>query len=246
MKLLKKITESYIKNEKSELKDVLNTIKENKDFKELYLLYEDIENKEIDDIEVAKQYVDEITSLLKKKNVNESTYGFGKILNKLDSELKNIQVEDENEVYQMLDMLSENDSLLNVDKKISAKKKLIDFLTKKKTNMVNENKNSNFTENQSLLNAVLTNNFNDIFNNSLSEDEKKELKNIVSLKENEINEKINTLKEDVLSKIDSILLESKDDTELNNKLSKVKKEVTEMLNSKYSYYKLKELKNGLD
>ena len=36
-KILKKLTESYSSQNKSEMKDILKTIKENKDFKELYL-----------------------------------------------------------------------------------------------------------------------------------------------------------------------------------------------------------------
>jgi hypothetical protein len=245
MKLLKKITESYVKNEKGELKDVLNTIKENKDFKELYLLYEDIENKEIEDVDVAKDYIDQIGSLLKTKNLKEGKFGLNKILNELEEELKDIQVEDNNEIYKMLDLLSENDSLLNVDKKISAKKKLIDFLTRKKNKEVNENKFSVFTENQNLLNAVLTNNFNSIFNNSLNEEDKKELKDILSLSDDKINDKIKDLKENIFFKIDSIISESKDNLELITKLNDVKTEVLKMKNSKHSYYKLNELKNGL-
>jgi len=242
MKLLKKITDSYIKNNKGELKDILGTIKENKDFKELYLLYEDIENKDIEDLDVAKEYVDQISSLLKSKNLKS----LNKIMEELDVELKDVQVEDNNEIYKMLDLLSENDNLLNIDKKISAKKKLIDFLTGKKNKTVNENKSSIFIKNQNLLHAVLTNNFNTIFDNSLNENEKKELKEIVSLNENELKDKVKNLKESIVSKIDSTILESKDDVELVTKLNNVKTEVMKTETTKYGYYKLKELKNGLD
>lgn len=245
MKLLKKITDSYIKNNKSDLKDILSTIKENKDFKELYLLYEDIENKDIEDIDVAKEYVDQISSLLKSKNLKENKF-FDKIFNELNEDLKDEEDEYDNEIYKMLDLLSENDSLLNVDKKISAKKKLINFLTGKKNKTVNENKTSVFVENQNLLNAVLTNNFNTLFENSLNENEKKELKEMISLNENELKDKINNLKESILSKIDSTITESKDNLELVGKLNNVKSEVVKTENTKYGYYKLKELKNGLD
>jgi len=142
--------------------------------------------------------------------------------------------------------LSENDNLLNIDKKISAKKKLIDFLTGKKNKTVNENKSSIFIKNQNLLHAVLTNNFNTIFDNSLNENEKKELKEIVSLNENELKDKVKNLKESIVSKIDSTILESKDDVELVTKLNNVKTEVMKTETTKYGYYKLKELKNGLD
>jgi hypothetical protein len=41
-KMLIKLTESYNNKNKKETKNILNTIKENKDFKEMYLFYEDI------------------------------------------------------------------------------------------------------------------------------------------------------------------------------------------------------------
>jgi hypothetical protein len=241
MKLLKKITESYIKDEKEEIRDILNIIKENVDIKDLYLLYEDIEDKEIDDTDVAKEYVNEISSLLKNNN-----FGLNEVFSKLEKELKDVKLEETNEVYNLLDTLSENDNILNVDKKIKAKKGLLSFLTRKKDKKTNEEKSSMFTENQSLLNAVLTNDFNKLFNDSLNEDEKKELKDILSLDDNKINDKIKDLKENIFFKIDSIISESKDNLELITKLNDVKKEVRGMKNSKHSYYKLKELKNGLD
>ena len=55
-KLLNKLTESYAKENKAEIKNILTTIKENKDFKEMYLFYEEIESKTISDKETAKLY----------------------------------------------------------------------------------------------------------------------------------------------------------------------------------------------
>lgn len=238
-KLLKKLTDSYIKNNKSEIKQMLDTIKENKDFKELYLLYEDIENKEIEDVDIAKLYVDEVSSQLKNiKNINLSD-----IVNKLNENLKDINVEEKNEIYEMLDLLSESDSLLNIDKKISVKKNLVEFLTKKKNKDIVE---TEFTPNQNILNAVLVNGFNTIFDNSLNEDEKKELKDILSLNDVEVKDKINDLKEGLLFKIDSTILESKDNLDLITKLNNVKSEVIKMKNTKHNLFRLKELKNGLD
>lgn len=60
-KILKKLVESYSTQKKSEIKNILNFIKENKDFKEMYLLYEDLENKYFDDKEIARLYVEELS-----------------------------------------------------------------------------------------------------------------------------------------------------------------------------------------
>jgi predicted component of type VI protein secretion system len=241
-KMLKKITDSFASNNKNEVKDILKTIKENRDLKELYLLYEDIENKQFDDSEVAKLYVDELSSMLKKVNIEESKYGTGKLLNELNSILKDVQPE-ENQIYNILDVLSENDSLLNIDKKVMAKKKLVDFLMTKK--QVSENEEIGFTKNENVLLAVLTNNFNTLFNDSLNEEEKNELKTILSLNEGEIKTKITELKESVLNDVNSLLNESTTDSELTGKLTDVKNEIDKMSNSKYNFYRLTQLKNGL-
>ena len=69
-KILKKLTESYSSQNKTEMKSILSTIKENKEFKEMYLFYEEIENKYFEDKEVAKLYVEELNSILKSKSSN--------------------------------------------------------------------------------------------------------------------------------------------------------------------------------
>ena len=236
-KMINKLTESYIKENKKEVKELLNTIKENKEFKEMYLFYEEIENKFFDDKDVAKLYVEEVNSILKNQTKNISEF-----IKSLDKKLGESQI-NENEVYNLLDILSENDNLNNIDKKVIAKKKLVDFLTTKKE-VVNENITSH-TVNENLLHTVLTNNFNVLYNNTLSEQQKDEFKNIMSLSNDEIKNKTIELKESLNIQIDTLLNES-DDHELKQKLNKVKEEVNTKSTSRLNYYKLVELKNGLN
>lgn len=177
-KILRKITDLYSSENKSELKLMLDLIKENKGFKEMYLLYEDVENKYFDDAETAKYYIDELSEMLKNKKITES---------KMSNILKDVVV-GENEIYKNLDILTENDSLLNIDKKVIAKKNLMTHLTTKKEKVVSEN--TTFTENERLLHAVLVNNFNLIYGTSLNEDEKKELSDILSLSQEDVDVKI--------------------------------------------------------
>lgn len=237
MKMLKTLTESYAKNEKDKIKNIVKTIKEDKVFKELYLLYEDVENKYFEDESIAILYVEELSSSLKGKiNDIRSTY------KKLDKLFEDTNIENNN-VYDCLDQLIESDSLFNIDKKVIAKKNLINYvLTKKETNIV---ENKVYTENENLLHAVLTNNFNTLYNSTLNEEQKDELKNLLSLSNEEIESKMKELKESVNDKISSIL-SSNLDTESTSKLQSVKKEINEMSTSKYNLYRLKELKNGLD
>ena len=236
-KLLSKLTESYANENKAEIKDILTTIKENKDFKEMYLFYEEIENKYIDDKETAQLYVEGIASILKQQM--DEISNFCTSLNKII----NVESINENEIYNSLDTLIESDSLSNIEKKVKAKKKLVEHLTTKKE--IKESKDSTLIPNENLLNAVLTNNFNVLYSNTLSESQKDELKNILSIPYDEIISKTTELKESIVNQVSTLLSES-NDTDLSTKLNAVKDEVTQMFPSRYNYYRLNELKNGLN
>jgi hypothetical protein len=239
-KMLNKLTESYANENKSEIKSILKEIKENKEFKEMYLFYEEIENKYIDDKETAKLYVEGLNTYFGQPigNWNDLNVFCESLHNKLgDVEINT------NELYECLDMLSEKDSLSNIEKKVIAKKKLVEHLTTKKE--ITESKETSLVPNETLLNAVLANNFNVLFSNTLSESQKEELKNILSISNDDLITKSNELAESILSKVDSLLIESSDN-ELKIKLDNVKKEVSGMSPSKYNYYRLTELKNGLN
>lgn len=236
-KLLSKLTESYANENKSEIKNILKEIKENKDFKEMYLFYEEIEGKHISDKETAKLYVEGLSTMLVHSKENLDVF-----CEALDKKLGNIEVTT-NELYESLDALTERDKLNNIEKKVIAKKKLVEHLTTKKE--ISESKDSTLVPNETLLNAVLANNFNVLYTNTLSESQKEELKSILSIPYEELVSKTSELKESVLTKVDSLLVES-NDVELKSKLDNVKKEVNDMLPSKYNYYRLTELKNGLN
>jgi hypothetical protein len=237
-KLLKKITEAYAEGElKNNTKNLIKVVKKNKDFKEMYMFYEEIENKYFDDKETAKLYVEEIGNILKQKATKVKD--FCEVIN---MSVHSTQI-DENELYDSIDQLLEEDSLKNIDKKVVAKKKLVEHLTTKKE--IKESKNETYTPNENLLHAVLANNFNVLYTNNLNEQQQEELKTILSISNEELVSKTTELKESILSKVGSLLSES-NDTDLTTKLSKVKDEVQEMDLSKYNYYRLTQLKNGLD
>ena len=239
-KLLNKLTESYAKENKAEIKNILTTIKENKDFKEMYLFYEEIESKTISDKETAKLYVEGLSTYFSQPIGNWSNLNmFCESLNKKlgDEEVTT------NELYESLDILSEKDSLSNIEKKVIAKKKLVEHLTTKKE--ITESKETTLVPNETLLNAVLANNFNALYSNTLSESQKEELKNILSISYDDLITKSNELAESVIKQVSTLLSES-NDTDLSTKLNAVKDEVTQMYPSRYNYYRLNELKNGLN
>ena len=239
-KILNKLTESYASENKAEIKDILTTIKEDKHFKEMYLFYEEIENKFIEDNETAKLYVEGLSSYFGEPigNINK----FNMFCESLNNKLGDIEI-NTNELYESLDMLSEKDTLSNIEKKVIAKQKLVKHLTTKK--QIKESKETTLVPNETLLNAVLANNFNVLYNQTLSESEKEELKNILSISHDELITKSNELVESIINKVTTLISES-NDTDLSNKLNAVKDEVSKMYPSRYNYYRLNELKNGLN
>ena len=239
-KLLNKLTESYANENKTEVKNILATIKENKDFKEMYLFYEEIENKYIEDKETAKLYVEGLNTYFGQPIGNWDSLNM--FCESLNTKLGEVEIETK-ELYESLDMLSEKDSLSNIEKKVIAKKKLVEHLTTKKE--IKESKDSTLIPNENLLNAVLTNNFNVLYSNTLSEQQKEELKNILSLSQEELLTKTTELKESIINQVSTLISES-NETDLSTKLMKVKDEVNEMFPSKLNYYRLTELKNGLN
>ena len=239
-KMLTKLTESYSKENKKEVKDILNTIKENKAFKEMYLFYEEIENKYIEDKETAKLYVEGLNTYFGQPMGNWNDLNV--FCESLHSKLGDIEIET-NELYESLDILSEKDSLSNIEKKVISKNKLVNHLTTKKE--IQESKGSALVPNETLLQAVLANNFNVLYSNTLSESQKEELKTILSITHDDLIIKSNELQESIINQVSTLLNES-NDTELTTKLNKVKDEVSKMTTSKYNYYRLTELKNGLN
>ena len=239
-KILNKLTESYANENKAEIKDILTLIKENKEFKEMYLFYEEIENKYIDDKETAKLYVEGLNTYFGQPIGNWNSLNM--FCESLHSKLGNSEIET-NELYGSLDILSEKDSLSNIENKVNAKKKLVEHLTTKKE--IKESLDSKIISNETLLQAVLANNFNVLYSNTLSESQKEELKTILSISYEDLITKSNELQESIINQVSTLLSES-NDTDLTTKLNKVKDEVSKMTTSKYNYYRLTELKNGLN
>jgi len=233
--ILHNLTESYIAGDKKNVKDIFNLIRENRDFRELYLFYEEIENVYLEDKELAKLYVENVERLLKEK-----VQKVGKYCKELTKKFPEENI-DSVEVYSLLDTLTENDSLKNVDKKIIARRKLVEHLTKNKE--ITESTNE-YTSNEHLLHFVLAERFNNNFEKMLSEDEKTKLSEILSMSSEDLKNGFETLKEEIDGKIGEMML-TEEEEDVKNKLDNVLKEARQLPMTKYNYYKLQQLRNGL-
>jgi hypothetical protein len=236
-KILKKVTDLYTDNNKKELKDILSIINEDKNFKELYLFYEEIENLDMTHPGSAELYVESIIPLLssKLKSVSETN-------KKLNKYIKDVIAED-NELYDNLDILAEEDTMFNLDKKVLSKQKLIEHLKKEK--IKDEVVVESYTDNEKLLATVLTNNFNVLFNSIMNENDKTKFKELLGMNQDEITNQINEMRTEIIDKVEKLLSESVNE-EFNYKLRTVKSDVLNTKPTRYNLYKLEELKNGLN
>jgi hypothetical protein len=236
-KILKKLTESYSSGNKKEVQKILKIMKNDKEFKEMYLFYEGLENLELSYPGSSELYLESIEKILPEKMglIQETC-------KKIEQYVSDVEI-DHNQLYDSIDVLSENSKLTNLDKKVFAKKNLIEHLSKPKQKPVNES-SEKYSENENLLMAVLTNNFNIVYDNTLNESEKEELKNILSMSDSELTLKTNELKESIFNTVDQILTESTDN-DLKDKLISVTDTVSKMETNKYNYYRMIQLKDGL-
>lgn len=236
-KLLTKLTESYNSGNKTELKELITKLKSNKHLVEMHYFYEDMENMWIPNKEKAKLFVETLEpQFIDRMKLIESEC---KDLNKV---LKGVVAEN-NDLYECLDVLAEDNTIHNIVKKIDAREKFVEFLTTKKE-VKKKDEPTVQIENHTLLNTVLVNNFNTKFTDFLNEEQKETFTKIVSMTESELSSEMEKIKSEINQKIESLLKESTDDA-MNRKLNSVKEELNESELTKYNYFKMTELKKGL-
>jgi len=236
-KLLTKLTESYTNKKNTELKDLVTKLKSNKQLSEMYLFYEGVENLNIKTKEKAKLYVESIEPILveKRESLKKDMKEFGKLLKDV--------VAENNDLYNDLDILSEENTIHNISKKIDARENLINYLVSEKKKETTETPSVQI-ENYSLLNAVLVNNFNIKYGDFLKGNDKELFESIMSMNNDELINETNTIKNELNNKINSLLSESQDEA-MTKKLNNVMSEINNKEITKFNYYKLVELKKGL-
>lgn len=236
-KFLTKLVESYNSGNKNELKDLIKKLKSNKNLVEMHHFYEEMENTYFQDKNKAKVFVENLEPMLIEKSRS-----LKKDCVNLHNSLKDVVAEN-NELYTCLDVLSEENTITNLSKKIDSREKLINLLNTKR-DIKNIEESTVKIENEKLLNTVLVNNFNIKYGDFLKGEDKQVFERIVAMNNEELINETIKLKTELTEKINSLLNESSDES-LNKKLNDVKSDVYDKEVSKYNYFKLIELKKGL-
>lgn len=221
---------------KRNLSVIMGAMKYSKVLREFFTLYNDIESKGFDNQDKAKGYINEAIEFLKsnKSKLKKVT----PILDKIILDRKELCKKESNKIYENIDNIVFNNSINNLETISSSK----NFLTE---NILKTKKVVNKIKNPKILSHVLSKNYGETYNKSLSESEQNILKNTLLMTEDSLSVEFNNVKEITLNKINDLLKESKDDN-LSAKLVEVKNEIRELNTSKKSYIRVRGLLEDLN
>lgn len=224
-----KLVESFKKDSlKTDMYYFNKKLLKNKDFCKMMSIYDNLnENKGLDK-ETSKYLIDDLSVEFNKIKLSED------IVNFIKSWTKDIVLENK---YETIDDLLYGD-LIKPEKKSIAKKKIVESLTKTKT--VVENKTPKVPISSIL---KIANSTAEKYLENLSESEKKQVKEILTSKDENLKTNFNNLKEGAINKIDTLISES--DEDLKKVLIETKERISKVQPSKKEYIKLLSLTQNL-
>jgi len=230
------LSESYGKPSfKNHMKSFKKNILDNKNLSEAYYLYDELSKKKGMSKDILDDYVNEsfdtLKSILKTQESNLKEVNMW-VSENLTKGVKNS--------YSDIDMVIYNTSVKNLEKVLESKNRIKKTLGESvKTNSINEIVNLPL----STMLKITTNTFNKQYEN-ISEEEKNELKQLLSLNKKQLVEEIEKSKSVVIEKLTTKLNESTD-SELSEKVNQTISKINESETSLISLYKLKQLEVGL-
>jgi hypothetical protein len=209
---------------------------ENKDIAELYYIYNDLtENKGIP-VDLVNDYINESVeySQILVENNNKELSRINSWINSIDlhGDVKNI--------YETIDSVIYNNSIKNLENILESKKQISKTLsTSKKEVTIKESINLPLETMLKVANSKL----NDEITN-LSESEKNDIKEIVSLSKTELENRMENLKECTIENL-KVKINESTESDLKNTIEKTVNKIQNSPVDFYNYYKLRQLQEGL-
>lgn len=230
-KIEKLLSESYANDTlKTEIKNFKNIVLSNKNIAKIFYLYDELNSNKGLNESIADSFINECV-LTYNKTINKIKPSEFKIVNEW---VKSVNV---NNNYEDIDNLF-SDNVLTIESKIKSKK-LISESLKKSPKVKKDTPKVPINSLVNIANKTITN-----YIGQLSESDKKELVNLLSQDDKILNEDFNTLKESVISKLNS-LKKDNSDYEIGKKINETIEKVESEKYDKLSYFKLKGLNNNL-
>ena len=230
------LTKSYGKNAfKTNMKSFKSHIIENEKLAEAYFLYDELSKKKGLSKDIVDDYVNECVETIKGILTTESAK-----LKEVNMWVSEGLKTDSDNNYTNIDTVVYGTSIKNLEKVLECKNTIKKLLGEtEEVTKVTESVNIPLS---SML-KIATNTFNREYGD-ISEEEKKELKNLLSLSKTELTEEITISKGIVLKKLTEKVNESNDE-DLNNRVNETINRINESEISLTSLYKLKQLEHGL-
>ena len=227
------LLESYKNNTfKDELKTFKKLVIENKNVAKIFYLYDELSSPK----GLNESYVNEF--------INESVKLYEKSISKITkSELKELNEWTKNSTvensYSKIDDLFTSD-VLTIESRIKSKKLISETLRKLPiTTTTTKSIELPLSTMVSVANKTIKN-----YIDGLNESDKKELINLLSEDDSTLTEKYNTLKENVVEKLNN-MKESSDDNSVKSRIDETLSKVLSEKFDKLSYFKLKGLNENL-
>ena len=230
------LTKSYGKPSfKTHMKSFKENVLNNKKISEAYYLYDELSNKKGMSKDIVDDYVNESIETLKSIITSES-----KKIKEIDMWVSENLKENKDIHYSDIDIVVYNSSVKDLEKILESKNRIKNNISEVvKNEVVSESLNIPLS---SML-KIATNTFNKEFGN-ISEEDKKELKDLLSLNKTQLSEEIDKAKLVVLNKLQSTLTESNDE-DLKSKVEMTIQKINESEDTLSSLYKLRQLEQGL-
>lgn len=229
------LANSYGKDSfKNHIKEFKKRVLSNKNISEIYYIYDDLSSKKGINKDIASEYVNESLEKLVSL-IDKNKRKIQELSDWVDTLIKDV---DGNQ-YSDIDFVVYENKITNLEKVLESKTRLKNLIVTKEEKSLTESVNIPLS---SML-KIPTSTFNNEFS-TISEEEKTELKSLLSLNKKEIEKQFIELKESVVSKLEMTRSES-DDNELSSKVSQTINKINESKPDLVSLYKLKQLEQGL-
>lgn len=216
---------------KNELKTFKKLVLENKNINRLFYIYDDLSSNKGINKDIANDYINEMVTLY-ENTVNKI----------IPSDLKKIKVWTEKSStlennYEVIDNLLSH-GVLNLESKINSKKIISETITKKPLSEKEVVKVPLSTM-VTMANKTISN-----YIESLSESEKKEFNQMLSVDDSELKPKYSQIKESVVEKL-NVMFNQNHDQPTRKTITETIDKISNEKYDKLNYYKLKSLYDNL-
>jgi len=230
-KIEKYLLESYKKESfKDELKIFKKLVLENKNIKKLFFVYDELTSNKGYAKDIADQYINECITIY-ENTINK--------VNPNDLRILNLWVEDvngDNQYSEIDDLFSS--SILTLENKIKSRKLISETLTKTPKVKNDEVIHLPLHSMVNIANQTIKK-----YIENLSESDKKNLINFLKEDDNKLNDEFDSLKNDLVSKLEE--MKNSSDTETSKRIDESISKINSEKYDKLTYFKLKNLKENL-